>query len=78
MFIIKACTCLHNFLLEKKYEYYANVGKISNVDLTGTAFSRIVTKVTSHTRTAAEVRNEFANYFVREGGLDWQDAKVFN
>lgn len=75
--IIKACVCLHNFLLEKKYSYYANVSSIKNVDLAGTAFSPIVNKITSHKRTAAEVRDQFADFFTTEGTVDWQDGKVF-
>lgn len=75
--IIKASTCLHNFLLERKSAYYANVSTISNVCLTGTAFSPIVNKQTSHTRTAGQVRDEFANYFATDGALNWQDAKIF-
>lgn len=76
--IIKACVCLHNFLLDRKYDYYSNIGTIKNVDLTGTAFGKIKnSKVTFHKRSVAEIRVEYADFFSTDGGLDFQDAKVF-
>lgn len=75
--IVQACVCLHNFLLIKKYKYYANATSIQDVDLNGTAFYPLQNKITSHKRTAAEVREEYANFFVNEGAVDWQEEMVF-
>lgn len=75
---MEAAICLHNFLLERKYKHYANAAGIRNVDLRGTAFAPLGDKITSHKRTAGEIRDEFANFFMNEGAVQWQEERVFH
>lgn len=73
--IVKATVCLQNFLLSKSH--YANINDMyENVEENTAAIKNIRSMGSNtHSRLAAEFRDTFAQYFVEEGSVPWQDMQ---
>lgn len=73
--IVKATVCLHNFLLSTSH--YANINDMyENVEENAAAIENIRSMGSNtHSRLAAEFRDTFAQYFVEEGSVPWQDMR---
>lgn len=85
--IIKATICLHNLLMDTTQycaEPYADRQSTNGEIIEGqwrknNEFNfRTVNNFGSnnHTRNAAEIRNTFANYFINEGQVPWQELMI--
>lgn len=82
--IIKAAVCLHNFLIKHSQNKYVTPRLIDTEQNDGTllagtwrdAASQLTsvgqTSSNTHTRNAAEIREQFKQYFNEEGAISWQ------
>lgn len=70
--ITQACCVLHNFLLEHKQKEYTEGIPLSE----GMEESRAASSNNPYKGTAENIRHEFAQYFVNEGKVDWQELKL--
>ena len=66
--IVNACITLHNFLMSQQDRHYTASCEDPAITLTG------VTNQAGNrsTDTARLVRDEFADYFISNGQVDWQ------
>ena len=66
--IVNACITLHNFLMSQQDRHYTASCEDPAISLTG------VTNQAGNrsTDTARQVRDEFADYFISNGQVDWQ------
>ena len=71
--IIKATVCLHNFLLSTPQ--YVNIDNTCENDMQENTAIRNIRSMGSntHSRSAADIRNVFCQYFVQEGSVLWQE-----
>lgn len=92
--IIKACLCLHNYLMLTDNAYYAPQGFVDSKDNTGAIIEGdwrakatevgggicpIQTRINRYSGDANEVREKFESYFnSKEGSVPWQLAHVRN
>lgn len=74
--IVKATVCLHNFLLSTP-QYVDTIDMCQNfIDEHATAIQNIRSMGSNtHSRLAGEIRDTFAQYFVEEGSVPWQDMR---
>lgn len=73
--IVKATVCLHNLLLSTPY--YINTADMCQNVIQNNAIEDISSMGSNtHSRLAAEIRDTFAQYFVEEGSVPWQDEAL--
>lgn len=75
--IVYACCLLHNYLMKQKAPWYVQTDKLdatleSNVGLQSVATQR----ANRSTNRAADIRDEFAEYFTSVGAVPWQNRRV--
>ncbi|KAK4872529.1 hypothetical protein RN001_014558 [Aquatica leii] len=89
--IIKATVCLHNFIVKNNTVEYIQPGLVDaehNGDLVVGEWRRDVDRSciqdlpqvgsNSYSKTAAHIRNQFAQYFMEEGAIPWQWDRSHN
>ena len=90
--IIKACVCLHNFLIKNKRELYCPPnfndtelpngevipGQWRNDNISLENFKSISLGTNNYSNNAAEVRNILRDYFVNEGAVPFQWSRLNN
>lgn len=83
--IIKATTCLHNFIIKnenKLHNFQRQYTRIAtnDGDLIRSALQEInnAGRSNAHNRLVSRIRDDFASYFEHGGAVSWQWEKVLN
>lgn len=69
--IVLCCCVLHNFLIEKSEWYQKDLSRYQ----TSSGIQGLQRgQANRRSQEAANIRDSFAEYFINEGNVDWQDA----
>jgi len=73
---VQATCCLHNFIINHEdYRYYSTVTPADDI-FTQKTFQDYVNETQSSCKSAASIRDIFAEYFEGDGAVTWQWEKV--
>lgn len=81
--IIEACVCLHHFLRQHNDSIIGIVDVNNQSSFTSGSWRSLQSnmlplqrRVTNPQNKAKEIRNQYANYFMNEGSVEWQMNKI--